>query len=365
LEPLAVVAGHFELPIKAIGVQPYGNGLINDTFLVSLEGLKDKHVILQRVNTRIFCRPELVMKNIRTYSQHIRDRQGLIPLDSGSRWEVPQIFLTKAGDDHWIGPDGSFWRAMSFIEGARSYETIQDIGHAQEVGFALGMFHFLVKDLPVESLADTLEGFHITPHYLRHYNEVLAKTGLSKSPEWAYSRQFINRRKTIVHVLEKAKKQGKLPLRPIHGDPKVNNVMIDIHTGQAVGLVDLDTVKPGLIHYDIGDCLRSCCNLHKEDFKQWETVHFDLDYCRAVLKGYLSVARDFLKESEYDYLYDAVRLIAFELGLRFFTDHLEGNIYWKIDYEGQNLVRALVQFKLTESIESQEADIQSLIRDLK
>ena len=115
-----------------------------------------------------------------------------------------------------------------------------------------------------------------------------------------YALQFINQRRTLVDVLEKAKEHGKLLLRPIHGDPKVNNVMIDIHTGQAVGLVDLDTVKPGLIHYDIGDCLRSCCNPLGEDVEHGEAVHFELDFCQAVLKGYLSIAGEFLKETEYE-----------------------------------------------------------------
>jgi Ser/Thr protein kinase RdoA (MazF antagonist) len=267
--------------------------------------------------------------------------------------------------DHWIGSDGSFWRAISFIDGAQSFETIQNIGHAQEIGYALAMFHLLIKDLPLEALADTLEGFHITPRYLRHYDEVLSKTGPSQSPEVDYARQFINRRRTLVDVLERAKEQGKLPLRPIHGDPKVNNVMIDIQTGQAVGFVDLDTVKPGLIHYDIGDCLRSCCNPLGEEVEHGEMVRFELDFCRAVLKGYLSLAGEFLKNTEYEYLFDAIHLIAFELGLRYFTDYLEGNIYFKVEQAEQNLNRALVQFKLTESIESQEAEIQSLIRDLR
>ena len=172
-------------------------------------------------------------------------------------------------------------------------------------------------------------------------------------------------RRAWAHVLEEARAQGRLRLRPIHGDPKVNNVLLDTATGQAVALVDLDTVKPGLVHYDIGDCLRSGCNPQGEETEHWEAVRFDPDLCRALLQGYLSQARGFLTAADYDHLYDAVRLIAFELGLRFFTDYLEGNVYFKARHREHNLARALVQFRLTESIESQETAIGAIIRDLR
>jgi hypothetical protein len=129
--------------------------------------------------------------------------------------------------------------------------------------------------------------------------------------------------------------------------------------------VDLDTVKPGLVHYDIGDCLRSGCNPLGEETDQWEKVQFDPDLCKAILKGYLSTAREFLTANDFSYIFDSIRLIAFELGLRFFTDYLEGNIYFKSRYPGHNLARALVQFKLTESIESQETAIRNIVRNVR
>jgi Ser/Thr protein kinase RdoA (MazF antagonist) len=151
----------------------------------------------------------------------------------------------------------------------------------------------------------------------------------------------------------------------MHGDPKVNNIMFDCQTGKAVSVVDLDTVKPGLVHYDIGDCLRSGCNPQGEETTEWQSVYFDLDLCQAMLQGYLQVAKAFLTENDYVYLFDAIRLIALELGLRFFTDYLAGSVYFKVKYPDHNLARALVQFKLTESIERQETAIQKLITDLK
>jgi Ser/Thr protein kinase RdoA (MazF antagonist) len=275
---------------------------------------------------------------------------------------VPRVLLAQDGQDHWRDSDGLFWRAISFIEASQSFDIIKDNEHAREVGYALGMFHSLISDLPSDRLVDTLEGFHITPRYLQHYNEVMVKHSAGKSPEVNYCLQFVSERSALAYVLESAKAQGILHLRPIHGDPKVNNIMIDTATGHAVSIVDLDTVKPGLVHYDIGDCLRPGCNLKGEETEQWETVQFEPDLCEAILQGYISMARDFLTVNDYDYLYDAIRLMAFELGLRFFSDYLEGNVYFKAKHPEHNLVRALVQFRLTESIESQETAIHAILK---
>ncbi|MDA8241418.1 MAG: aminoglycoside phosphotransferase family protein [Nitrospiraceae bacterium] len=365
MEDLFYIAEQFAVDGRIADIRELGNGNINDTFLVMLDARTEKHFILQRINTRVFVDPELVMHNMRIATEHMRSRLELRPPGKSRRWEIPAVLLTRDGRAHLRGSDGSFWRGLSFIEGCRSFETISDERHAEEVGYALGMFHTLLSDLLPDKLADTLEGFHITPRYLRHYDEVLARHSAPGSPEIDYCVRFVNDRSRWAQVLEDAKKRGSLPLRPIHGDPKVDNIMIDAVTGQAAGIVDLDTVKPGLVHYDIGDCLRSGCNRSGEETMAWEEVVFDTDICRAIFRGYLADARRFLTEDDFAYLYDAVRLIAFELGLRFFTDFLEGDVYFKVKQPEHNLVRALVQFRLAGSIESQEAAIRKIIRDLR
>lgn len=350
---------------RVVDVREFGNGNINNTFLVTLDTKGKTHFILQCINTRVFHQPELVIRNMRISIEHVLQHLRRAPLIAGHRWEVPSVLLTRDGREFWIAPDGSFWRAISFIEGSQSFDTIKDINHASQVGYALGVFHTLLSDLPPHKLSDTIKGFHITPYYLRHYEDVLSKYNAGKFPEVNYCLQFINRRNALAHVLENAKAQGKLSLRPIHGDPKVNNIMIDTTTRRAISIVDMDTVKPGLIHYDIGDCLRSGCNLLGEETEQWEKVQFDLDLCKGILKGYLSMAREFLTRNDFFYIFDSIRLIAFELGLRFFTDYLEGNVYFKIRHPEHNLTRALIQFKLTESIESQETAIRNVIQEIR
>ncbi|MHC5735176.1 phosphotransferase enzyme family protein [Nostoc sp.] len=362
-ENLVAIANQFTQLGKVTGVKAFGSGNINDTFLATLDSSKEQHFVLQRINTQVFRQPQLIMQNMRTLTEHVQKRLQDTPLNR--RWEVPRVLLTKNDQDHWKDADGSFWRAISFIEGSQSFDSMRDRSHAKEIGYALGMFHNLISDLPAEKLADTLEGFHITPFYLQHYEEVLPKTSVPQSSEVNYCLQFVSDRQTFAHILENAKAEGKLPLRLMHGDPKINNVMFDIVTQRAVSVIDLDTVKPGLVHYDIGDCLRSGCNPAGEETENWESIYFDTDLCQEILQGYLAVAKAFLTENDYAYIYDAIRLITFELGLRFFADYLAGNVYFKVKYSEHNLARAIVQFKLTESIESQETQIHKIIQDMK
>lgn len=277
---------------------------------------------------------------------------------------MPRVIPTCDGQDFFIDAEGNFWRAISYVHGSRSYETIKDTKLAYEVGYALGTFQYLISDLPIEKLADTLEGFHVMPRYLQGFDQAFSHNGYKSSAEVKYGLNFVEKRRAFASVLENAREQGRLRLRPVHGDPKVNNVMIQESTGRAISLVDLDTVKPGLIHYDIGDCMRSGCNPLGEETENWEAVRFDPEIGAAILEGYLTQARNFLTTDDYEYLFDSIRLLTFELGVRFFTDYLAGNVYFKIKHPQHNLQRALVQFKLTESIESHEADIRHMIQGM-
>ncbi len=353
------IAEQFVSQGQIIEVHEFGNGNINDTYLVTTD-LEEKHFVLQRINTQVFKQPKLIMQNMRAFTEHMRRRAR----EEGHHWIMPRVLSAKDGNDYYLDTEANFWRAISYVPNARSFDTIIDLDHAREVGYALGTFQHLISDMPIATLADTLEGFHITPRYLQHFDKTLSSNGYHTSTEVRYSLEFIAKRRDWAHVLEDAREQGKLPLRPVHGDPKVNNVMIEERTGRAISLVDLDTVKPGLIHYDIGDCMRSGCNPLGEETENWESVHFEPEIGQAILTGYLTQARHFLTEADYEYLFDSIRLIAFELGVRFFTDHLAGNVYFKVKHPEHNLQRALVQFRLTESIETHETDIRNIIQSM-
>jgi hypothetical protein len=363
---LIAVAHQFKPSARILDVHEYGSGNLNDTYLATFEGTEP--IVLQRINTYVFRQPELIMRNMRTFSEHVLARLAREGLDR--RWEVPRVYAAQDGRDFYIDGEGAFWRAIGYVGHSQCYQTVQSVEHAREAGYGLGMFQNLISDLDPERLYDTLEGFHVTPLYLEHYERVLAQAEIemsadvSMSADVRYGMGIVAARQGWASILEDARARGELRLRPIHGDPKINNFMIDDATGQAISLIDLDTVKPGLVHYDIGDCLRSCCNDLGEETDRFDEVRFDVELCRAILEGYLSVADRFLDGNDVAYIYDAIRLIAFELGLRFFTDYLEGDVYFKVRHPEHNLQRALVQFKLMESIEAQEPAIRAIVAEL-
>ena len=363
MELIRQVAEAFSSSGKVEDVQEHGNGNINDTFLVKDER-EDDLFILQRINTKVFTRPNLIVRNLRTFTEHVDGRVKLEGGEPSRRWDVPHIRSTRSGKDYFVDSEDGFWRAISFVNHSRTYDTALNAQHAREAGYALGRFQSLISDLDTGKMFDTLEGFHITPQYLVKYDQVKDKAlRLGESPEVRYCQEVIELRRAWTSVLEDAKDSGELQMRIIHGDPKINNFMISDQTGQAVSVIDLDTVKPGLVHYDIGDCLRSSCNPIGEETTDYENVRFDIELARSILDGYISVADEFLTENDYAYMYDAIRLIPFELGLRFFTDYAAGNVYFKVKHETHNLERALVQFKLTESIEAQANEIRASISD--
>jgi Ser/Thr protein kinase RdoA (MazF antagonist) len=349
------VAERFRIAGPVASVAPLGNGNVNDTFLVRVEAPGQPGYVLQRLNTRVFRQPRWVMGNLQALLGHV----------AGGRLALPQVVPARDGEQAWVEDGESFWRMLTYVEGSRTVDVLADAAQAREVGHALGTFHALIHDLPVERLADTLEGFHVTPLYLEQYQRALAEHRGPVGEELAWAQAFVAEREELATVLEEARQRGELRPRPIHGDPKVNNVLFDAGSGAAIGLVDLDTVKPGLVQWDIGDCLRSACNPLGEETEDWQAVRFEPALAEALLAGYLGAARGFLEEADYAYVVPAIRLIAFELGLRFLADHLAGDVYFRTTRPGHNLARALVQFRLTESIEEQAAALEAIVARLR
>ncbi|MFO7820743.1 MAG: aminoglycoside phosphotransferase family protein [Lentisphaeria bacterium] len=364
----ALMAPRFAVNGRLVRVTPTGSGNVNDTYLaVFRTTFSEERFILQRLNRHVFTSPDSVMHNMKVVTEHVHTRLNEESSRFDRIWQLPRIIPAKSGEDYLIDQDDNCWRAISLIASAHSHEQIQSIEHAHEAGFVLGQFQRLISDIPPEKLKDTLPDFHITPRYLTKMDATLntdqGRECLASLAAAEQCYQFIRERRDKADVLENARSNDQLKTRPIHGDPKVSNVLIDDETGKGTCIIDLDTVKPGLVHYDFGDCLRSGCNPAGEETLDLTKVYFDTDLCQAIVRGYMTFAKQFLTEADRDYQYDAIWLLAFELGVRFFGDFLAGDKYFKTSYEGQNLNRALVQLKLCESIERRESAVRNILSD--
>lgn len=364
---LSLLMNAFDVQGRLVTINPTGNGNVNDTFLAIFRNtFAEEQVILQRINAVVFPDPQIIMRNLHYLTAHVHPKLEA-ESDSADRvWQMPRIVKTREGKDFIADDTGNIWRVITKIASATAFDEAQNAEHATECGAVLGHFHWLVSDLDTHTMVDPLKGFHITPNYLAKYDAVLktvplAAERLKASMEARRMAIFIEDRRAFASTLQDALTAGELSLRMMHGDPKVNNIMIDDYTGKGTAMIDLDTVSPGLVHYDFGDALRSICNDAGEDEQNLSKVVFDLDLCEAFCKGYMAHAKSFLTDADRHYLFDAIRLITFELGLRFFQDYLAGSVYFKTQHPEQNLNRARVQFRLCESIEARERQIRMLL----
>ncbi len=339
------------------GLALLGQGHINDTLLVSFAGGEPSRAVLQRLNRAVFPEPEKIMANLAVLADHLDRRLAREPTLAPA-WPVLRPLGGRPARPFFLDAAGDCWRLLPYVEGevGREPATVLSAG---EAGRALGTFHRLVDDLDPSLLFDTLPGFHCTPDYLAAY-DALPWPG-PVSPEETRCREVIEAHRDLAPVLEEARRVGRLWVRVTHGDPRLANMLFDRSSGRVVALIDLDTVKPGLLLHDLGDCLRSCCNPGEEESAVPAATGFSLDLCRAVLAGYLAAAGTILAPAELELIYPALRLLAFELGLRFFSDHLAGDRYFRIDRPGHNLARALGQFRLLAAIEAQEGEIRQLV----
>lgn len=336
---------------ERFSLEPLGTGLIHRTWLVVPE--EGPRFVLQELNTRVFPDPERILRNLRVLQSHLRSRGA-----ASGIW--PEFLISRRGEPCVRDAVGGFWRALRFIPGT-TLGGIETSAQAEEVGCALGEFHVCFRELDPALMEDPLPDFHIAPTYLARLDALRTRVRLDDDEGVHEALEFVEARRSFVSVLEDAKARGVLTCRIIHGDPKLDNVRFDAEGRKALCLLDLDTVQAGLWHYDLGDCLRSCCNRAGEAPPEPRAVKFDLALCEAILRGYRQrVGADF-PAPERAFLFAAIRLLPLELGIRFLTDHLAGDVYFKTARRGQNLERAVTQFRLVESIERNEAVIREVI----
>ena len=358
---LTPIISQFSIPGTFIKAERFGSGLINDTYLCEFrEGGAVRKYVLQRINATVFKHPEQVMENVEIVSAHIVNRLRAQGVEDPSA-VTPALIHTRSGRSFHRDGSGAFWRMFHFIESGAVFDTVLDAEHAYEIGRGLGRFQALVSDLPPDSLHDTLPGFHHTSLYLQQFDDALRADAEKRSSEVQAEVLFLSRRRSLAPLLTSLMDSKQIPVRVVHNDPKVNNVMIHATTRKALCMLDLDTVKPGTVLFDFGDCVRSAANPAGEDAEDLDKVGIDLPLFEAITRGYLSEAGSFLLPKELEMLPASVKVITFELGLRFLADYLRGDTYFKIKYPAHNLHRSRVQFRLLESIESAEKRMISFV----
>lgn len=340
----------FERFPEQVRLVPLSGGLINDTYCV--EGSEESWV-LQRLNPEVFSDALGVMSNLRQLLNHARNESHYV-----SGLTLPDIHSTLNGNDFMVDGNGVLWRGLALIPEARNLRAIRQREEAVEVGRALGWFHRMTESMAPNGLKDTLPGFHETPSYLRCWDQTRELDGASFPMDTGLL-ALIEARREAAGTLEVARASGELKVRVMHGDPKLDNVLFSQSEIRAISLIDLDTVKPGLIHYDLGDCLRSCCNASGEAGRA--RVGFDKAIFEAILEGYFREAASSMTRSDVDHIYTATWLLPYELGIRFLTDHLKGDCYFKVSHRGENLERALRQFELVQDIERQQNRLEQAI----
>ena len=344
-------------------VAPYGGGHINDSYCAVFEqGGRRERFLLQRINTHVCPDPAVLMENIERVTTHIA---GKVP--GGGRRVLTLVRARDVRDGQGgragqpgrallADEDGQFWRMYRFIEGARSHDVVEDAVQAYEAARAFGEFQRMLADLPAPRLHETISDFHNTPKRLAALKRAVEEDALGRAEGAQREIGFALERESVTRLLVEA----GLPERVTHNDTKINNVLLDERTGEGICVIDLETTMPGLAPFDFGDMVRTMSCRAAEDERDLSLVRMEMEMFEALARGYLSAA-DFLLDLEKRMLVQAGRVITLEQGIRFLTDYLEGDTYFKVHRAGQNLDRARAQFRLEESLEENAAAMERVV----
>lgn len=352
----------FEIRGEGFLCQPYGSGHINDTFLVSNLSASPDY-LLQRINHQVFTNVETLMNNIWRVTQHIKQKLAL-PDNKNSNFETITIIPAIQGKLYYQDEEGLFWRMQTFVSQSISYDVVRSEAQAFQAGKAFGKFQALLYDLPGEELKETIPDFHNMESRLEKFSHALEADLAGRRSSVEKEINFVLERQQEMLDMYKHIKNGDLPLRITHNDTKFNNVLLDKETQQAVCVIDLDTVMPGVVHFDFGDAVRTIANTAAEDEKDVEKIKVNLQFYEAFAKGYLQEAGFFLTDAEIDYLAFSCQYMTFIMGLRFLTDYLSGDIYYKIHHPEHNLQRVRAQFTLLTCMEKQYLTMHAIINQL-
>ncbi len=358
------VCANFQLLGDYVDAAPYGSGHINDTYAVNYDqGGKRLRYLVQRINHTIFKTPVALMENISRVTDHAQRKLAESHVEEASR-RAMTVIRSNDNAPLFQDADGNYWRVYIFVEGATGHDIIQTEKQAYEAAKAFGAFQDLMSDLPGKRLNETIPDFHNTPKRYEAFEEALRADKFDRAKNASEEISFAVARKTLAYKLLELHKAGEIPERATHNDTKLNNVLIDDKTDEAFCVIDLDTLMPGLALYDFGDLVRTSTSPVTEDEQDLSKVFLQKNMFTALAKGYLESAGGFLNQTEIDYMAYSGKLITFETGLRFITDYLQGDIYFKTHRDGHNIDRCRTQFKLVASIEDQENDLNQIVKTI-
>lgn len=358
------VGSKFQVHGRFLRAFPIGRGHINDTFAADYDyGGRTVRFVHQTINHHVFPNPVAVMENIDRVTRHKRallaERE-----DTEAGRKSLTVIPKLDGKLYYQDGDGVYWRTYIFIDRATTFDTIETLEQAETVAGAYGRFQNLLVDLPGKRLHETIPDFHHARKRFDRLMKVVEDDPMNRAASVRDAIQFVQDREDVVDVLLDLISKGELPDRITHNDTKLNNVMIDDATGEAICVVDLDTVMPGSVLYDFGDMVRTATSPALEDERDLSKVKMQLPMFEALVKGYWEAAKDFLTPVERDHLAFSGKLLCLMIGMRFLTDHIEGDVYFKTHREDHNLDRARNQFKLVSSIEEQADRMDSAVRGL-
>lgn len=358
------IVRNFEFEGKFKSAEPYGVGHINDTYIANFQvDSSTRRYILQRINHHVFLYPEGVMSNIKGVTEHLKKK--IVAAGGDPERETLTLIPTLDGEYYIKTDEGDYWRGYIFINNAQTYEVIESLNHVDNAAKAFGNFQNLLSDFPSEQLIETIPDFHHTGKRFKVFKEAVERDSENRAASSEPEIDFVIQRVADMSVLTDMLERGELPERITHNDTKFNNVMIDNETGNGVCVIDLDTVMPGLSLYDFGDSIRSLTNSAAEDEQDLTKVQFNREIYEYFTRGYMDAARDFLTPAEIEQLPFSAILMTLECGMRFLTDHLQGDIYYKIHRKNHNLDRCRTQFKLVAEMEEQYEVMKRVVEEYR
>ena len=337
----------FQVEGDVASVEPYGSGHINHTYLATMTG--GKKYILQGINTTIFKNTDELMENILNVTSYLREE--IIRTGGDPARETLTVVMAKDSSSYYSDEDGSKWRVYEFIEGAQTFDAVESNEDFYQSAVAFGKFQAKLANFPADSLHETIPNFHNTAKRFGDFERAVAEDVKGRAAEVEKEIAFVRERREEMSRLHDMLAKGELPLRVTHNDTKLNNIMIDSKTHQAICVIDLDTVMPGLSAHDFGDAIRFGANTAAEDEPDVSKVSLSLELFALYVKGFLEGCGGRLTPNEVKMLPMGAKMMTLECGMRFLADYLEGDVYFKISREKHNLDRCRTQFALVADME--------------